>query len=181
MTPLQRKVKEKIEEARKTKMNTNDPYYPFQIIFGDMYTCYNATEVAYLLKKFPPCKMYKHFDSCTAYYPVNKAQKKETVIEVNPVHMWCKGLTSYTYILRWYTVIEGNFFTVRVIINYGPELVGITFKYNDSRQLPKYSQFKATPKVRGLKAHMYYGDSGDYMTKFLCEVEDINNKEFFIL
>ena len=178
---LQKKVKEDLERLKKVK--SSDIYYPTSIKFGDRYNThsdsYGTTEVAYLLNKFPPCKIYKHEDSCTAYYPTDIPQKEEKVIEVNPVRLDCDGLDSYVYTLKWFTKIKEHFFKVEVIINYGSDFIKITYKYNDSRQLLKYSNFKAVT-VKGLKAIMYYGNSGDHMTAFKCEVLDINDKNFFI-
>jgi hypothetical protein len=186
---LQKRVKKELKEAHNMEPEISveypNQYYPLTIKFGDRYNPYSdshdATEVAYLLSKFPPCEMFKHADSCTAYYPTDVPQKKkERVIEVNPIRLDCDGLDSYVYTLIWYTKIKENFFKIEVIINYGgSEYVKITYKYNDSRQLPKYSRFKAVT-VMGLKAIMYYGDSGDYMAKFKCEVIDIHDKSFFI-
>jgi len=202
MTPLQKKVKKELKEAHNMEPEISveypNQYYPFTIKFGDSYNpysdSYGATEIAYLLSKFPPCEMFKHADSCTAYYPTDIPQKKNRVTEVNPIRLDCEGLNSYVYTLKWYTKIkvksrgvahkyvsenEENFFKIEVIINYGMEFVKITYKYNDSRQLPKYSHFKAIA-IMGLKAIMYYEDSGNYMTKFKCEVLDIKDKKFFI-
>lgn len=180
MTPLQKKVKEDLKRLKAVK--TGDVYSPATVKFGDRYghtDSYDAAEVAYLLSKFPPCKMYKHEDSCTAYYPTDKAKNKETVTEVNPVLLECDGLDSYIYTLTWFTEMNKVYWNIEVIIDYGSELVKITYKYNDSRQLPKFSGFKARP-VAGLKAIVYYGDSGEHMTRFKCEVLNKRNKKFFI-
>lgn len=185
MTPLQKKVKEDLEKLK--KVESSETASMLIIKFGDRYNSfidsYDTTEVAYLLSKFPPCKMFKHADSCTGYYPTDKLQKKVKhkveVTEVNPIRLDCEGLDSYVHTLKWFTKIKEHFFKVEVIINYGSDFVEITYKFNDSRSLPKYSKFKANP-IAGLKAIMYYGDSGEYMTKFKCEVLDINDKDFFV-
>ena len=193
MLEFKKKVKKELKKASETEADKSkehpNQYYPFTIHFGDRYNGmsdrYTSLEVCYLLKKFPPCKMYKHEGGGTGYYPTNvirkeKRVKVQTATEVNPVRLDCDGLDTYIYTLKWFTKINDNFFKLEVIINYGTELVNISYKYNDSRNLPKFSGFKAEPRKAGLKPIMYYGDSGEYMTKYKCEVIDINDKDFFI-
>lgn len=190
MLGFKEKVKEELKKARNMKADNSKEhkYEPFIIKFGDRHSPsegwgYGSLDICYLLKEFPPCKMYRHEDSCTAYYPTDKKEKEVktvTVTEVNPVRLDCDGLGFYIYTLKWFTKINDNFFKLEVIINYATEFVGISYKYNDSRQLPKYSRFKAVPRKAGLKPIMYYSNSGEYMTKFKCEVIDINDKDFFI-
>lgn len=161
-----------------------DVYYPKEIKFGmEDSLPLSSPDVAYLLSKFPPCKTYKHFDSCTAYYPTNvpeNPKKKETIVEVNPVLLVCEGLDRYTYVLEWFTCINNCFFKIRVRIDYGYKFVTIAYKYNDSRSLPKYSGFNAST-FPGLIAYKYYGDSGEYMVTFKCEVENVSDINYFIL
>ena len=187
MTLLQKKVKKELAGCKGVRPSKENRYYPITIRFGDRYIPYNESygpaEVSYLLRKFPPNRMYKHKDSCVSYCPVNKPEKGRgttlKVIEVNPILLLCDGLGSYTYTLRWFTKIKNVYYEILVIINYGSEFVTITHKYNDSRQLPKYTNFNTTT-VFGLKAIKYYGGTGDYMTPFKCEVIDIKNNKFFI-
>lgn len=183
MTPLQKNVKKYLSGCKGNKPSKENRYYPHTISFGDRYSpysdSYGRVEVSYLLKKFPPCKMYKHSAGCTGYHPVKKAEKNEGVIEVNPILLECDGLESYTYTLRWFTKIGKVYYKINVIINYGCEFVTITFNYNDSRQFPKYTNFNAIV-VFGLRSIKYYGGSGEYMTPFKCEVRDIKDKKFFI-
>lgn len=193
MLEFKKKVKEELKKARNRKADDSkkypNQYWPLTIEFGDRHSPYSggydSLEVCYLLKKFPPCKMYRHEGGGTAYHPTDVIQKEKVKVktaatEVNPVRLDCDGLSSYTYTLKWFTKINDNFFKLEVIINYATELVNISYKYNDSRQLPKFSGFKAMPRKAGLNPIMYYGDSGENMTKFKCEVIDINDKDFFI-
>lgn len=180
---LQKRVKKELIEL--SKVTSSDTYYPATVKFGDRFNhseSFSATEVAYLLSKFPPCKMFRHADSCTGYHPTDKLEKevkhKVEVTEVSPIRLDCEGLESYVYTLIWYTKIKEHFFKMEVIINYGTDFVKITHKYNDSRQKPKYSDFNAVTVI-GLKAIKYYGGTGDYMTTFKCEVIDKRDKKFF--
>lgn len=189
MSAFEEKVKNELKEIneRKPVKNSAEDAYRRAISFGDRYnqyeSGYNRQQVCYLLRKFPPCKTYNHSDGCTGYLPTNRHVKtfsKNVVVkEVNPVLLWCDGLDSYIYTLAWYTRINKTYFKVEVVINYGHELVKIKYKYNDLRRLPKYSNFKAYP-VTGLKAIMYYGDSGEHMTKFAIEAIDKKDIDFFI-
>lgn len=188
---LQKKVKDILKKINDSKPVPNSAYGAYlherDIKFGDPHSLdemgHPRQDVCYLLRKFPPCRMYKHKDSCTGYMPTNKRQEKwgekTKITLVNPVMMWCDGLDSYTYTLVWYTRLNKTFYKVKVIINYGHELVTIKYNYNDRRSLPKYSDFKAS-SITGLKAIMYYGDSGEHMTKYAVEVIDKYDTEFFI-
>lgn len=186
MTKFDKEVDRVLKDMKKNpqKDMKKDIYYPKTYTFGDKYgnisKNYDRAEVYLLLIKFPPCKLYKHKDSCTAYYPTDKAQKSEKVTEVNPVLLTCEGTDSYRYMLSWFTYSKEteSYYEIEVIINYSTELVKITYRYNDSRKLPKYSGFECFT-CDGLIPYMYYGDAGNYMTKFICEVADKTDLNFF--
>ena len=94
---------------------------------------------------------------------------------------YCEGLDRYIYVLEWFTSINNCFFKILARIDYGYRLVTITYKYNDSRSLPKYSNFEIRAIASGLKTYKYYGDSGEYMVTFKCEVENVSDINYFIL
>jgi len=192
MNAFHKNVQDKLKDIHSGKPVKNSAYGAYlherDIKFGDSYSMsqetYSRQDVCYLLRQFPPCKTYKHSDSCTGYIPSNKPQKgfhkpHLTIKQVNPVVLWCDGLESYNYTLVWYTRLNNTYYKVKVLINYGRELIKIDYDYNDRRSLPKYDNFKAKP-VKGLNAIKYGRGSYDYMQKFAVEVIDKNDTDFFI-